>query len=161
MKAAIYQFITYLWQRSSDSYITLVGYFVKRKRSLEEYYSCLEKITNKFSRYKEWSIDTFEYSTPYDDINLLKTVFFEDLRELGKKYANICFLFDSGCKYEIFIYASYDYINDINLMTSRERAYLSAALSRKDGIDLKNGISRSSYICSQFDIINHILSLLL
>ena len=41
-------------------------------------------------------------------------------------------------------------------MTSRERAYLSAALSRKDGIDLKNGISRSSYICSQFDIINHI-----
>lgn len=41
-------------------------------------------------------------------------------------------------------------------MTSWERAYLPAALSRKDGIDLKNGISHSSYICSQFDIINHI-----
>ena len=51
---------------SSDSFLEL-------NRSLEEYYSCLEKIISKFSRYKECSIDTFESSTPYDDINLLRS----------------------------------------------------------------------------------------
>lgn len=129
---------------------SLIGYFVERKRCLEEYYECLEKIVHKLNQYSECNEENIDSDIPYNNINMLKSVLFDDFQELGNRYANISFLFDPRKRYRTFIYSSYDYIQDIKRATLRRIEIITLLVLRN------NNHGNKKFKASLFVLLNHI-----
>lgn len=86
--------------------LTVIGYFVERKRTLEKFYSYAQKAVKNFNSYEndgdlERTIDTILQMDSFDYI------------ELGNAYTDISFLFNNKDKRDYIYYSIYNVITEL------------------------------------------------
>lgn len=109
----------------------LIAYFAARRQNLIEYYRCLQRTTDLLKKYRECDAQNIDSEIPHINLDVLKTIRTDNLIELKDRYDNINFLLDTTRDYKKFIYSSYDYIHDIEIMTKCDQAHLIGSVNAR------------------------------